>query len=142
MTLDTMHPTGQVSPAEIRHFDAVRTTQHVFEFGEVPNVAQPMLAAPLPPLSQQCKGDSYRETEHKRVGRRAEVYDLLDRAGPEGMSREQMAAERGVKEGCVSAAVRHLIRYERVACEPRTTMSSAGQKVGVVVLLKHLRGSE
>ena len=82
------------------------------------------------------KAVSLKVYERKSGTRRDQVYDLLDRAGKRGMTREELAESLGIKDGGVSQAVRDLIDC-REACEPFTRDSKAGLPVNVVVLKKH-----
>ncbi len=86
-----------------------------------------------------AKAVALKTFERKAGTRRTQVYDLLDRAGAHGLTREEMAATLGVKDGGVSQVVRDLLN-SREAFEPFERNSKAGLPVGVIVLAKHHRG--
>ena len=98
-----------------------------------------MQAHETEPAGPSTKAMAFSSYHDRKAGtRRDRIYDLLDKAGSHGMTREELAEALEIKEGGVTQAVRQLID-SREACEPFKRESKARQLVAVVVLAKHWR---
>ena len=93
-------------------------------------------------VSTQAKKDACKSSREFRIAIRARIVELLEAAGIDGLTREEMATALNVKEGAVSLPVRYLIDHAETACIVGTRMSQLGHPVGVVVLKKFLVGEQ
>ena len=100
-------------------------------------LALPLFDAGL--VSAETRREACKASRQTRINRRFKIRELLDAAGPQGMTREAIAKAIGCKEGGVSQPVKQLIDSGE-ACEPFATKSSLGFDVAVVVLVHHARG--
>lgn len=93
-------------------------------------------------VSTQAKKDACKSSRQLRIVLRSRIVELLEVAGSDGLTREQMASVLNVKEGYVSSPVRYLIDHSEVACIVGTRQTKAGKEAGVVVLKKFLVGGQ
>jgi hypothetical protein len=130
--------------------------RHTWSDAEIESAVDADLARRYPPKPQQMglpgmpaevpvtepepstKAMAFNSYDRKAGTRRNQIYDLLDRAGARGMTREELAEALEIKEGGVTQPVRQMID-SREACEPFKRESKARQLVAVVVLAKHWR---
>lgn len=90
--------------------------------------------------SRETKRDACQASRQQRIGLRQRIVELLEQAGPVGLTREQLAESLTVKEGSVSAAVNYLVKTGEVG-QPAKTLSKSGYVVAVVVLAKFMEVS-
>lgn len=86
-------------------------------------------------VASQTKRDACRASRSQRISRRQSILSMLENAGANGLTREEIANALAVKEGYVSSPVLYLLSTGD-ACECGTRVSKAGRLVAVVVLAK------
>lgn len=86
-------------------------------------------------VAAETKRTACKASRQSRINRRQQITDLLEEAGSEGMTREQIAKALDCKEGYVSSPVFYLLKHGE-ACEPFKRKTSAGFDAGVVMLNK------
>ena len=85
--------------------------------------------------SRETRNDACRAMRKQRIGLQKRIRELLEVAGANGLLREELATALGVKDGHVSAPVKHLIDSGE-ACQPTKRLGSCGMPAAVVVLAK------
>ncbi len=92
-------------------------------------------------VATETKRQSCRKTRTLRITLRDRIVEILQTAGRDGRTREELARDLGgIKEGTVCSPVRFLLN-DGIICEPYSRESSLGNQVAVLVLCSIARAA-